>query len=306
MDTPTTHRAAELSRLGMLAVTGDEARAFLQAQLTSDVARLPPRRARYAGWCSAKGRLLASFLVVPHGEGFLLQVARDLAPAVAKRLAMFVLRSKVKISDASDAWVQLGVWGTGAEARLAGLGLTSPTGELGVSETQAGLAVLVAERRYVLMVPTARRAAIDAQVAVGSEQAWALEEIRAGRALITQATQDQFVPQMLDFELHGAVDFDKGCYPGQEVVARAQYRGQLKRRMVRARVAAQAHPGEDVHSADLAGQAAGLVVDAAPTPDGGSELLAVVPIASFAQRSSLRLGGPEGPELEILALPYAK
>jgi tRNA-modifying protein YgfZ len=306
MDTPTTHRAAELSRLGMLEVTGDDARAFLQAQLTSEIARLPPRQARYAGWCSAKGRLLASFLVVPHGESFLLQVARDLAPAVAKRLAMFVLRSKVRISDASDAWVQLGVWGSAAEAQLAGLGMTSPSGELGVSETQIGLAVRIAERRCLLVVPTARRAAIDAQMAVGSEQAWALEEIRAGRALITQATQDQFVPQMLDFELHGAVDFDKGCYPGQEVVARAQYRGQLKRRMVLARVGAQARPGDDVHAADLPGQAAGLVVNAAPAPDGGCELLAVVPIASVAQRSSLRLGSPEGPQLEILALPYAK
>lgn len=290
----------------MLEVAGQDARAFLHAQLTSDIAGLPPERARYAGWCSAKGRLLASFLVVPHREGFLLQVARDLAPAVAKRLGMFVLRSKVKLANASDAWIQLGLWGRGADELAAGLGIALPVEELGVRETQNGLAVRIAGGRYLVAVPAARRAEISAQLAGGSEQAWALEEIRAGRALVTQATQDHFVPQMLDLDLHGAVDFNKGCYPGQEIVARAQYRGQLKRRMVLARVGAQAHPGEDVYAADVPGQAAGLVVNAAPARDGGCELLAVVPIASVAQRGSLRLGSAEGRELEILALPYAK
>ena len=101
---------AHLNRYGLLAVTGAEARDFLHAQLTNDIANLPPDRAALAGWCTAKGRLLASFLVVPSKDGFLLQLARDLAPAVAKRLSMFILRSKVKITDESQSWVQYGVW----------------------------------------------------------------------------------------------------------------------------------------------------------------------------------------------------
>ncbi len=304
MDTRITHSGAELAALGMLEVTGEDARAFLHAQLTNDVAGLLADRARYAGWCSAKGRLLASSLVVPHRGGFLLQLARDLAPAVAKRLAMFVLRSKVKVSDGSAAWAQFGLWGAGAAEQLAALGVVAPQLDLGVSDAQDALAVRVAEQRYLVAVPAARREA-TALLVHGSEQAWLLEEIRAGRPLVTQATQDLFVPQMVNYELLGAVDFKKGCYPGQEIVARTQYRGQLKRRMIRARVNAQAQPGQDVYGQDLTGQAAGTVVNSALTPEGGSEVLAVVPIASLAQHATLRLGSPDGPALEVLPLPYA-
>src|SRR4030095_6424829 len=103
---------ARLSRYGLLSVQGADAREFLHAQLTNDILNLPPDRAALAGWCSAKGRLLATFLVIPAPEGYLLQLARDLAPAVAKRLSMFILRSKIKIADESDAWAQFGVWNT--------------------------------------------------------------------------------------------------------------------------------------------------------------------------------------------------
>src|ERR687896_2318741 len=101
---------ARLNRYGVLSVTGADARDFLHAQLTNDIQNLPPERAALAGWCSAKGRLLATFLVIPAAQGFLLQLSRDLAAAVAKRLSMFVLRSKVKIADESDAWAQYGIW----------------------------------------------------------------------------------------------------------------------------------------------------------------------------------------------------
>src|SRR3954469_4341546 len=101
---------ARLSRYGLLSVQGADAREFLHAQLTNDIRTLSSDRAALAGWCSAKGRLLATFLVIPAPQGFLLQLARDLAPAVSKRLSMFVLRSKVKIADESDSWVQTGIW----------------------------------------------------------------------------------------------------------------------------------------------------------------------------------------------------
>src|SRR5262245_84575 len=102
---------ARLSRYGVLSVTGDDARDFLHAQLTNDIAHLPGERAALAGWCTAQGRLLATFLVIPSPAGFFLQVARDLAPAVAKRLGMFVLRSKVKVADETATWTQYGAWG---------------------------------------------------------------------------------------------------------------------------------------------------------------------------------------------------
>ncbi len=245
---------ARLTRYGLLSVTGSDARAFLHAQLTNDIENLPAERSALAGWCSAKGRLLASFLVIPSPQGFLLQVARDLAQPVAKRLAMFVLRSKVNVSDESDAWAQYGVWDVEWEKRDVGW-----AGDI--------VTVRAGERRFLQIGPVAQMT----EPANADEVEWTLQEIRAGRPLITSATQDQFVPQMVNFEVLGGVDFGKGCYPGQEIVARAQYRGQVKRRMVHARAPAGValQPGQDFNG--------GTVVNVAPS-EGGSELLAVLPI----------------------------
>jgi folate-binding protein YgfZ len=302
MDTKVSHAAAELQSLGMLSCTGDEAREFLHAQLTNDISALAPDRARYAGWCSAKGRLLANFLVVPQAQGFLLQLSRDLAPAVAKRLSMFVLRAKVKVADASNAWAQFGLWGAGAAARLAALGMSVPAGDLAVASDADAVVVRITSQQFVLLVKAAQRDRVPAN---SDEGAWALEEIRAGRPLVVQATQDLFVPQMVNLERLGAVDFKKGCYPGQEIVARTQYRGVLKRRMVRARVATVAAPGGELYAEDLPGQASGTVVNAAPAPEGGSELLAVVQISSLEDAAAIRLGAADGPPLELLPLPFA-
>src|SRR5262245_31624889 len=238
---------ARLTRYGLLSVTGDDARDFLHAQLTNDVLHLAADHAVLAGWCSAKGRLLATMLVIPAAQGFLLQLARDITPVVAKRLGMFVLRSKVKIEDVSEAWSQYGAWGADRE----------------------GPDVVWKEGRASVRVGKLRFLEIQKQPqeANAPESTWALQEIQAGRPLITAATQDQFVPQMVNLEKIGGVDFQKGCYPGQEIVARAQYRGQVKRRMVRLPAPAGSHlkPGEEFKG--------GTVVDAA-----GGELLAVLPV----------------------------
>ena len=233
---------ARLGRYGLLSVTGDDARDFLHAQLTNDIQGLAPDRAALAGWCSAQGRLLATFLVIPSPQGFLLQLARDLVPAVAKRLGMFVLRSKVKVADESAAWVQDGLWD---------VDLQQPD----VAWRDGVVTVRVGERRYIQLGAKEQPNA--------TEEDWILQEIRAGRPFISSATQDKFVPQMVNLEKLGGVDFQKGCYPGQEIVARAQYRGQVKRRMVQMQGAAR--PGEEFNG--------GTVVDAAR-----GELLVVAPV----------------------------
>ena len=292
-------KSAELSQYGLLEASGGDARAFLHAQLTNDIEGLAAGEARYAGWCSAKGRLLASFLVVPHMGGYLLQLSRDLAPAVAKRLSMFILRSKVRIGEASDAWSQFGLWGDSAEAALAELGITPPAQQLAITRHENLLAVRVSAQRYLLIAPVAERARIGVLRGASDESGWMLEEIRSGRPLITQATQDQFVPQMVNYERFGAVDFQKGCYPGQEIVARAQYRGQVKRRMVRVRTPLPLRAGQDLHSDDLPGQASGTVVNAA-----GDEALAVVQTSTLEKGLALRVESHDAP-LEVLPLPYA-
>jgi folate-binding protein YgfZ len=239
-----------LSRYGLLAVIGADARDFLHAQLTNDIASLPSDRAALAGWCTAKGRLLASMLVIPSPQGFLLQLARDLAPAIAKRLSMYVLRSKVKISDVSDAWAQYGVWDVALKVA-------------GVAWDGDVATVRVDERRSLRIGPADKFFLAPDKL----EDAWTLEEIRAGRPLISAATQDRFVPQMINFEALGAVSFQKGCYPGQEIVARAQYRGEVKRRMVHVQIPAgiELKPGQEFNG--------GVVVDSA-----AGEALAVMPV----------------------------
>jgi folate-binding protein YgfZ len=239
---------ARLNRYGLLAVTGTDARDFLHAQLTNDIANLPADRAALAGWCTAKGRLLASFLVIPAKEGFLLQLARDLAPTVAKRLSMFIFRSKVKIADESDAWAQYGIWDQSLDVA-------------GVRWDADVVTVRVHDGRFVRIGKGLSLAPTR------DEEDWTLEEIRAGRPLISAATQDQFVPQMVNFETLGAINFQKGCYPGQEIVARAQYRGEVKRRLSRVQLpqGVELKPGEHFQG--------GVIVDSA-----AGEALAVMPV----------------------------
>jgi folate-binding protein YgfZ len=300
-------RVARLRRFGLLSVAGDDARSFLHAQLTNDIDHLPADQARLAGWCSAKGRLLASFVVLPRPDGFLLQLAADLVPPVAKRLGMFVLRAKVKISDLGQRYSQLGVWGEHAADRLAELGVTLGQSPMAVRNDGELTALRVERDRVLVVAPPAQAERIEAGLGavISDEDEWTLLDIRAGRALIEQATQDLFVPQMVNLEAVGGVDFKKGCYPGQEIVARAQYRGQIKRRMIRGRLDArvEARAGTELYSDDLPGQASGTVVSVAAT-NGGRELLAVVPIAAVEAGAAIRVA-PTGPAIEILPLPYA-
>ena len=290
----STARITKLDRYGLLHAAGGDARGFLHAQLTNDIEHLGPGQARYAGWCSAKGRLLATFLVVPCAGGFLLQLSCDLVAAVARRLSMFVLRSKVTLSEASGRWTQFGLWGPGAEDQLAALGLAAPAADLDAGESADAIVVRIAPQRFLVFAAATLGDRLSPNAPA---EDWMLAEVRAGRPLIVQSTQDQFVPQMVNLELAGGVDFKKGCYPGQEIVARAQYRGAVKRRMYRLRGAAL-RPGQDLYSDDAPGQASGTVVNAA-----GDESLAVLQISAVEAGEPIRVQ-PQAAALEILPLPY--
>lgn len=296
--------AAPLIRLtnyGMLSATGGDARSFLHAQLTNSIEGLSETRAVQAGWCSAKGRLLATVLVIPTAEGFLLQLARDLAPAVRKRLGMFILRSKVKLEDESDRWAQYGVQGESAQALLRQLGLPMPGELLGMTRAGDRIAIAIGPARHIVILPAAAAEEIERQIGRPAAPAedWVLEDIRAGRPLVTGATQEMYVPQMLNLHELGAIDFKKGCYPGQEIVARTQYRGQLKRKMVYATLASQEalSPGQPLYSDELPGQESGSVVNA--VRNGSTwELLAVVPVSAPGQGRAVRTS-PGGSALSI-------
>ena len=298
---------ADLSHNALIEVTGDDATAFLHAQFTNDVEALPEGAAQWNGWCSAKGRLLATFLLVKRPGGYLLMLPAEIAPAIAKRLGMFVLRSKVKIQDASARYARIGFAGKKAGVIVAREWGHAPDPLRSVEKDGRIVVALDLERFVVLAPEEAAPHAFDAlaeHATRAGADAWEWTSIHAGIPTIVAATQESFVPQMANFDLVGGVSFRKGCYPGQEIVARTQYRGILKRRMALAHVAADAAPapGERVFSKAFGDQAAGEVVNAAPAPGGGTDLLVVAQIESL-RSGDLHLDSPDGRPLEIRSHP---
>lgn len=296
--------ALRLDDWGVIRARGEDAASFLQGQLTNDMAGLGASEARLAGYCSAKGRLLASFVVWRDAQGdFLLACSADLLASTLKRLSMFVLRAKCKLSDAS---AELPLWGLAGEVGLAALDQPPPSRPWAVVSLAAGgQAVRLLDASVegtavprVLCAGTAlpaRAPALDAS-------AWGWLEAKSGTARIVAATVEQFVPQMVNLELVGGVNFQKGCYPGQEVVARSQYRGTLKRRAFVVSGGEPMQPAQEVfHEADP-GQPAGMVVLAGA--HGGSHAGLVELKIAATEGGVLHLGGADGPVLTLDALPY--
>jgi folate-binding protein YgfZ len=298
---------ADLSHNALIAVTGDDAGAFLHAQFTNDVQALAVGEAQWNGWCSPKGRLLATFLLLRRAEGYLLMLPAEIAPGFAKRLTMFVLRSKVKIQDVSELFARLGIAGSGAAAIVARHWESAPP-PMHSAQKDGAICVCLDAERFVAFVPPAAAPALWELFAKTARKAgadaWEGASIHAGVPTILAATQEAFVPQMANFELVGGVSFKKGCYPGQEIVARMQYRGGLKRRMALAHLAGDERPapGESVYSAGFGDQAAGTIVNVAANPDGGYDTLVVAQIESLEQKD-LRWKAPDGPRLEIRRHP---
>lgn len=297
----------DLSHLGLVRADGEDARDFLHRQLSSDVRNLPDGQAQFSSYNTAKGRMLASLLLWADGDGFLLQLAAELAEPIRRRLAMFVLRSKVTLEEASGRWVRLGVSGPAAQAVAQRFALSAAP--LALTRDEGGTVLrLGPERLEFVLRPAAAPAVWDAlarHAVPAGHAAWDWLDIRAGWPRVTAATQEQFVPQMANLELIGGVSFKKGCYPGQEIVARTHYLGKVKRRMFLAHIVAATPPapGDELYSPDTGAQASGMIVNAAPSPEGGFDALAVVQVAS-AEAGEVRWKSPDGPRLAFRPLPY--
>jgi len=299
--------------LGLIRATGDDAGTFLHTQLTNAVEDLAAGEARLAGYCSPKGRLLATMLMWRDAEGIVLQLAGDIAAPILKRLSMFVLRAKAKLGDAGPALAVFGVAGPDAAAALAGAGLPAPAGEWQTAAGADGYTVIrlpdaAGQPRWQVVAAAAQAEAVHARLAEKLAPAgaalWDWLDIRAGVPRIAAATQEQFVPQMVNLELIGGVNFRKGCYPGQEIVARSQYRGTLKRRMWLVHGDGEpAAAGAEVFRPEDPEQPCGMIVNAAASPEGGWDALAELKID--AAGAALHAGHVEGPALAVKPLPYA-
>jgi folate-binding protein YgfZ len=290
-----------LTHLGLIECGGEEAKSFLHNQLTSDINHLVPEQAQHSAWCTAKGRMLASFLIWNEGESYRLGLAAELAEPVLKRLRMFVLRAKVTLADLSDSHVLLGLSGAQAGAALADACLPMPEAPLASIAAGPNRVIRLDADRFVIAAAADVAAGLWKQLSAiarpAGVPAWRWLDVRAALPLVTGATREEFVPQMADFEKIGGVSFHKGCYPGQEVIARTQYLGKVKRHLYRLSSATPLKAGDDLHSPANPDQACGKVVTAAPSPTGGFAALAVVQ-SNFAE--DVRLGTQHGPRVEAI------
>src|SRR5471032_1112958 len=305
---------------GLIGITGDDAATFLHSQLTNDVEHLNQQQVRLAGYCTPKGRLLASFLMWRNATTIYLQLPRTIQPAIQKRLQMFVLRAKAKLHDAAGdeaSQIVLAIGGERANAALSAWFEQLPATPFSKVEHALGTLLRVADAfgqpRYQWLLSAANALDIWTQLAgtlnKGGNDAWRLSEIHAGVPQISLPTQEQFVPQMVNFELLGGVNFKKGCYPGQEIVERSQYLGKLKRRTTLVSIAdAGAQAGNELFAVSDPEQPCGMIVNAAPNGAGGVDALVEMKLAAIEQGSgevgAVRLGSAQGAAVQFLAMPY--
>lgn len=298
---------ADISHLGLLRIEGEDSQAFLQGQFSNDVREVSPSQAQYSSYCTPKGRMLASFLLWQADDSYFVQLPRETLVGLQKKLSMYIMRSKVKITDASDGYVRFVVAGKEAQKALRDVLEKPPSASLSITQGADFTVIGLENDRFEIIASAEQGPALWEKLTshckpVGSG-CWDWLNIQAGIPVIYNATQEEFIPQMVNFELIGGVNFRKGCYPGQEIVARTQHLGKTKRRMYLAHIATSdaPQPGDAIFYAEGDGQA--RIVDAQRSPQGGYDVLAVIPITA-AESGTIRWRGQDGPKLDFLALPY--
>ena len=301
--TPHLNGITPLNHLGVIRAEGDDAVKFLHGQLTQDFSLLGMEEARLCAFLSAKGRMQASFIGFKRSPTEVLLVcSRDLLAPTLKRLSMFVMRAKAKLSDATEEFALYGVAGDALPA------LTGGVAHHAWAKTDMGEASVVflpsvaGQPRALWVAPASESApagpALDPAL-------WAWSEVQSGIATLTAPLVEAIVPQMLNYESVGGVNFKKGCYPGQEVVARSQFRGAIKRRAYLAHTDAEPAVGAEVFAASDLEQPCGLVVQAAPAPAPGNGWDAIVSLQiTAAEHGSLQVGASDGMVLTLSAMPY--
>ncbi len=303
----------ELSHLGLIRLQGEDAAQFLQGQTTNDIRAVDESHSQLNSCCTPKGRMLASFRVFRRGEDIFLQLPHETLAPLLRRLSMYLLRSKVSLSNASDELVSIGLAGEHAATLLQELSPTLPgeTDQVVQAEGLTIIRVAGQPQRYELIGPEAQMEqvwdALARQATVMDADYWSLLDIRAGIPSVYAQTVEAFIPQMVNLQLVNGVSFSKGCYCGQEIVTRTQHRGTLKRRMYLAHVDSPQRPapGAELHSPSAEHeQGAGLVVAASPAPEGGYDLLAMLQ-TPCVHADDVRLGDAQGPKLVFRDLPYS-
>ncbi len=300
----------DLSHFGLIKVSGNDAETFLQGQFTNDVRQVTAEQHQLSAWCTSKGRILVNFRLFQHDGAYYLLLPQENLATTLKRLQMYVLRAAVKLEEMSKSLFRIGVAGTDSPTLLTEcLGFTPPI-EVNASLTVDEITVLHipgTQPRYIVfseMPQNLWRCATQIAQPIGAS-AWQLLDLLAGLPQIVSATTEAFVPQMVNYQAIGGLNFKKGCYTGQEVVARMKYLGTLKRRMYLARINTTVlpQPGDTLYI-NTSEESVGKIVNAAPYPDGGAIVLAVIKIA-HAQEDEIHWKSQRGASLQFMDLPYS-
>ncbi len=303
----------DLSHHGLISVDGEDAADFLQGQLTNDVRDVSLQHSQLSAYCTHKGRMLANFRLLKRNESYYLSLPQSLLESTLKRISMFILMAKVSIKDSSDAFVKMGLSGPEADKQLAELISDLPVETDDVTQVN-GYTIIKCPGtlpRYEIIGELEDMKTLwgqlDVNAAPAGADAWETLDIMAGIPTITNETSEAFVPQMTNMHVINGVNFQKGCYTGQEVVARMQYLGKLKRHMFKIQINTSdaVTAGDKLFSKDSkSGQGTGQIVNAQTDPDGGYIALAVINIAD-AEAGKLQLHDETGPMVTVQSLPYS-
>ncbi len=306
------HVLCDLSHYGLIRASGEDAENFLQNQFCNDVRKVTPKLSQLNGYCTPKGRALALFRLFQQGDDYVLRLPQEILEPLLKRLRMFVIMSKVTLQNDNDKQVSIGYSGPEAAQRLANILGSTPVANNACLHVNALTIIRVQgpQPRFEIhgSEPAVRELweKLSPQAQPAGSDTWNLLDILAGLPDVVTATQEAFIPQMINLQALDALSFHKGCYPGQEIVARMRYLGKIKRRMYLAHADTDICPqaGDSLFSASSeSAQGVGKVVSAQHSPTGGIELLAVIEIASAEQRR-LHLMDVNGPTLALRELPY--
>ncbi|HAF00488.1 MAG TPA: folate-binding protein [Methylophilaceae bacterium] len=279
--TKQSNIVCDLSHLGLISLHGEDAITFLQGQVTNDVKQLDSNQAHLSGYCTAKGRLLALFLAFSYQSQIYLQLPRSLLTPITKRLKMYVLRSKVNIDDMTDFKIQLGVSGPDAETILSKLFSSIPVNNFQhISTEQTTILKLPSVNnlaRYQLITSIKNAStlwhSLKSSCQPVGKSCWDWLEINAGIPEVVPETQEQFVPQMLNLDLLNGINFKKGCYTGQEIVARTHYLGSVKRRTFLAELTTSDLPKAGEKLLDQNKNEVGQIVRLVPNNNAGVDML---------------------------------
>jgi folate-binding protein YgfZ len=282
----------DLNNFDLLAVSGDEAAKFLQGQLTCDINKVTPTQSVRGAYCDINGRVIADMRVLASGSSYLLLTTRGMGYSLKKTLEKYIVFSKAAIKIETSSWERFGVYGPSATQTLQSIFKTVPENADGVAGQEDYLLIRLpdAQARYEILLSADNediRDQLEDQGITDDLEEWELADIRQGSVHITSDTQDTYTPQLLNYDLTGVIDFKKGCFPGQEIVARMHYRAPAKKRLYRATVKGMRTGGDSMIMAG--NESVGEIISLAMAESGQYELLAILPCELVEQKTPLEL-----------------